>query len=162
MTQPRPVWAVFDCMVYLQAAISQASPAEKLFEEVDRGNISLFVSKTVLLEIRDVLTRPIVSEKYPHLTSDYVDIFLNRVLEKARFVRKVENRFDFIRDPKDEKYLNLAITVEADYVVTRDRDLLDLMTGIDDESKEFRQRFRRLKIVDPVEMLKTISENKTS
>ncbi|MGH9949706.1 MAG: hypothetical protein ACRD6X_21265 [Pyrinomonadaceae bacterium] len=54
--------------------------------------------------------------------------------------------------------MNLAIAVNADYLVTTDRDMLDLMTGIDLESKQFRQRFRGLKIVHPNEFLKLMSE----
>ena len=34
-----------------------------------------------------------------------------------------------LRDPKDEKYLNLAIAANTYAVVTWDRDLLDLMTA---------------------------------
>lgn len=67
-------------------------------------------------------------------------------------------RFDFERDPKDEIIINLAIEAEADYIVSRDKDLLDLMTGYTDECKDFRRRFRRLKIVEPVEFLTIIEK----
>jgi predicted nucleic acid-binding protein len=80
------------------------------------------------------------------------------VLKKAVLLNRVSSVFQLPRDPKDEKYINLAIGVEADYIVSRDKDLLDLMTGIDLESKEFRQRFRPLKIVEPIEFLKIIAE----
>ena len=52
------------------------------------------------------------------------------------------------RDPKDSKYINLAIAARAPYVVTRDKDLLDLMSDRPD-GIEFRRRFPALKIVDP-------------
>lgn len=45
--------------------------------------------------------------------------------------------------------MNLAIAAAADYLVTRDQDLLDLMTGHAAECKNFRQRFRNVKVVDP-------------
>jgi predicted nucleic acid-binding protein len=60
------------------------------------------------------------------------------------------------RDPKDEKYVNLAIVAEADYIVSRDHDLLDLMTDFADEAKEFRQRYRPLKVIEPTEFLQII------
>ena len=47
--------------------------------------------------------------------------------------------FAYPRDPKDEPYVNLAVAAAADYVVTRDKDLLDLMTGHTDEAKAFRR-----------------------
>jgi predicted nucleic acid-binding protein len=44
----------------------------------------------------------------------------------------------------------------VDYLVSRDKDLLDLMTGHTDECKDFRRRFRQLKIIEPVEFLKMV------
>ena len=150
--------AVFDCMIYLQAAISEKSPAAELFRQVERGSVLLFVSNETLSEIRDVLTRPKALIKYPHLTVEYVEIFLSRVLSKANLLNKIPKHFQYPRDPKDEKYINLAIESEANYIVSRDNDLLDLMTGIDAESKEFRQRFRFLKVIAPGEFLRIIQE----
>lgn len=63
---------------------------------------------------------------------------------------------------EDEKYLNLAVAVQAAYLVSRDKDLLDLMTGHSDEGKDFRRRFRPLKIIEPVEFLKTVMPEETS
>ncbi len=54
--------------------------------------------------------------------------------------------------------IELAVECDADFIVSWDNDLLDLMTGIDLESKQFRQRFRGLKIVNPNEFLKAIDE----
>ncbi len=65
-------------------------------------------------------------------------------------------KFHFARDPKDAPYLNLAIEAKADYLVTRDRDLLDLMTGHTAECKEFRQRFRRLRVGEPIALRQLI------
>ena len=55
------------------------------------------------------------------------------------------------RDPDDEPYLNLAIAVSADYLVTRDNDLLDLM-----QDSAFRVRFPSLTILDPVTALRLL------
>ncbi len=38
----------------------------------------------------------------------------------------IANVFVFDRDPKDAKYVDLAISTKADFLVTRDKDLLDL------------------------------------
>jgi predicted nucleic acid-binding protein len=49
----------------------------------------------------------------------------------------VPKEFSYRRD-EDEPYINLAVAAGADFIVSRDRDLLDLMTGYTDECKEFR------------------------
>lgn len=72
---------------------------------------------------------------------------------KGLYVRAVGKHFAYPRDPDDEPYLNLAIEVEADYLISRDHDLLDLMNWSQEAGREFRQRFRFLKIVTPEEFL---------
>jgi predicted nucleic acid-binding protein len=57
--------------------------------------------------------------------------------------------FKLERDPKDERYLNLALASSASYLVTWDRDLLDLM---DDEA--FRLQFPQLTILEPPALLR--------
>ena len=69
-------------------------------------------------------------------------------------VKEVPRTFEYSRDAKDEPYLNLAIVARANFLVSRDKDLLDLMAGHDLESKQFRQRFRFLKIIEPVGLLR--------
>jgi predicted nucleic acid-binding protein len=74
----------------------------------------------------------------------------------------VPESFKFQRDPKDEIIINLAVICEAEYIVSRDKDLLDLMTGFTDDCKEFRQRFRPLEVVEPLEFLRIVEEKELS
>ena len=55
------------------------------------------------------------------------------------------------RDPDDEVFLNLAIQSDAEFLVTRDRDLLDLM-----DDSEFCSQFPHLRIVAPVGFLEAV------
>lgn len=77
---------------------------------------------------------------------------------KTTLFRKVPKRFVYPRDPDDEPYLNLAIEAGAQFLVTRDRDLLDLMRANTEEGRDFQRRFRELKILDPVAFLKEIEQ----
>ncbi len=74
-------------------------------------------------------------------------------------MRDVQQWFDYPRDPNDEPFLNLAIEVEADYLISRDPDLLDLMKWEKEEGRTFQQRFRFLKIVTPVEFLQMMESS---
>ena len=149
---------VFDCMIFLQAAINEKSPAAELFRQIENQTLQLFVSNEIISEIRNVLSRPKILSKNPHLSDEYVEIFLTRVLKKAVSIKRISPKFKYSRDPKDEKYLNLALEVKADYIVSRDKDLLDLMTDTNVEAKEFRQKSRPLKIVPPIEFLQILAE----
>lgn len=60
--------AVFDCMVFLQAATSDQGPAFACLSLVEAGEVRLSVSPPILGEIKDVLTRPAIRAKFPSLT----------------------------------------------------------------------------------------------
>lgn len=132
--------------------------AAKCKKLVDDGVITLVLSAEVLEEMREVMTRPEFLAKFETVTETMVEKYLEDLAKKSIFIRSVPKKFTLSRDADDEPYINLAIESEADYIVTRDNDLLDLMTGYDAESKEFRQRLRPLKVVEPLEFLKIVEE----
>ena len=154
--------SVFDCNVYLQAFLSGKGAAHKCRKLVDDNLIELYISRDVFNEIKDVLTRPEIRVKFPHATAEAAVAFIEEMNRKAVFVRSVGRHFELPRDRKDEPYINLAVEIGAHYIVSRDKDLLDLMTDYKEESKEFRQKFRPLKIVAPDEFLRVIAEEHMS
>jgi len=125
---------------------------------VEEETVELFVSREVLNEIEDVINRPQIRERFDTLTDERIESFLNSIQNLAIIVRKVPKVFSLPRDVNDEPYINLAVECEADFIVTRDKDLIDLMNGYDIESKQFRQKFRPLKIVQPLEFLQIVEE----
>jgi len=119
---------------------------------VDQGQVTLCVSAEILAEVRDVLTRPKTQLKFPGLTAEWVEAFVKNVELKAVLLATVPHAVAFEQDPKDEPYLNLAVAVHADYLVTRDLDLLHLI-----KDKSFRQRYPALQILDPPAFLEQLS-----
>ncbi len=117
----------------------------------------MFVSPDILAEIRDVLTRPKTQKKFPPLSPESVNVFVESVESKAVLLTRVPRAETLGRDPKDEPYLNLAIAARAQYLVSRDRDLLDLM-----EDNGFRKRHPDLMIIDPVAFLDEIAKIEAS
>ena len=158
MTRADRPTVVFDCMIYLQGLIKESGPAVKCFELFERGMVTLVVSDEILEEIADVLTRPELQARYSRLTRERADKLLAILRETAQLPENIPSHFKYPRDPKDEKYVNAAVESGAEYLVSRDNDLLDLMTSHADEAKEFRQKFRHLKIVEPIELLRIVRE----
>lgn len=152
------VTAVFDCMIYLQGVARPKGPANACFAFVRDGSIKLYLSTEMLAEIEDVLTRPKFRNRFPSLTDEMIKEFLSEIKGISVILNHVPSRFAFPRDIKDEKYINLAIETKTDFIVSRDKDLLDLMTDYTNEAKEFRHRFSRLKVVNPIEFLRIIRE----
>ena len=147
---------VFDCNVLLQAAAREKSVAADCFRLAESGVVKLYVSQEVLDELEEVLTRPEIQARFGALTDETVGAFLQRLRGNAQFMRQVSRQFTYSRDVDDEPYINLAVAVGADYIVSRDKDLLALMYGYTNECKEFRQRFRPLKVIEPLDLLRLI------
>src|SRR3954453_20592491 len=117
--------AVFDCMVFFQAASRPGGPSARLLLEfVETGRLELYVSGPILEEVRDVLSRPRVRAKNPAITDESVNAFLERSERLARRFDDVPSVYSLARDPDDEPYLNLALAANAEYLVTWDNNML--------------------------------------
>ncbi len=152
------ILAVFDCNIFLQSLLNPNSLAAKCLEAVRNGNVKLFVSKDTLAEVRDVILRPNILARLPDANAAQIEAFLEDISNISTLIRSVPEYFKFQRDPKDEIIINLAVVCRADFIVSRDKDLIDLMTGFTDDCKEFRKRFRPLKVVEPLEFLRIVEE----
>lgn len=149
----RSVAAVYDCMLYLQAAMSARGPAARCLEAAEAGHVRLFASGAVLAEVADVLGRPALRRRRAHLTTAFITAFVERVRQTAIVVDPVPERFTYSRDPDDEPYLNLVLASRAAYLVSRDRDLLDLQRPESEAGQKLRGLVAGLTILDPVEFL---------
>jgi putative PIN family toxin of toxin-antitoxin system len=115
---------VFDCNVLLQAALSEEGPAAECLRQLDANRITVYLSRATAQELRSVLRYPAIREKNPDLTDEHAAAFVDRLLFKAVLVRRVRHVLDYPRAKQDEAYIDLAATVRAEYLVSRDKDLL--------------------------------------
>jgi putative PIN family toxin of toxin-antitoxin system len=147
---------VFDCNVLFQALARANGPAARCLAFLETQRITLHLSRAVLQELRLILEYPEIREKNPSLTPTVIDAFIERLCFRANWVRQVPHVFDFPRDPADEPYIDLAAAVNADYLVTRDNDLLSLMTDHSSMGNDFRRKFPSLKVVGPIAFVDAI------
>lgn len=136
---------VFDCNIFLQAAVSNTGPSFACLSLVEIGLAQLFVCTEILNEVSEVLRREKTRRKFPFLTPAYVDAYLQWIVSMSTEIENVPAVFTHSRDPKDEVYVNLAIATEAGYLVSRDKDLLDLKNSVSS-----------LRILDPVAFLRDV------
>jgi len=148
---------VFDCNVLLQAALHDDGPAAECLRRLDQNRIIVYVSRATLKELRAVLAYPAIRQRNPKLTDRHAAAFVDRLMFKATLVRRVRHVLGYPRAIQDEPYVDLAATAKADYLVTRDRDLLALMSGHSIVCKLFRQKTSPLRVVDPVSFLSALS-----
>lgn len=112
---------VFDTNVLISAFLfSQSKPRQALDQATVIGVIVL--SNSVLSELEEVLYRPKFDR---YLTKERRQEFLESLTENAQFI-DVTEQINECRDPKDNKYLELALSGQAKCIVTGDDDLLVL------------------------------------
>ena len=112
---------VLDANVIVSSVLSAQGNARQAFDLAIATGIVL-MSNDTFAELSEVLLRP-KFDRYSNRAKR--ETFLDELLGLVEFVEIVE-QIDECRDPKDNKYLELAVSGEADLILTGDEDLLVL------------------------------------
>ncbi|HKT17264.1 MAG TPA: putative toxin-antitoxin system toxin component, PIN family [Stellaceae bacterium] len=112
---------ILDTNIFVSILIRPGSSFSSLVDYIDEHATVLYSAET-LTELVDVLRR----EKFAkYTTAKDVAAFVEWIASTGELVT-VEEAVIGSRDPKDNKFLALAIAGRADYLVTGDKDLLVL------------------------------------
>jgi putative PIN family toxin of toxin-antitoxin system len=149
-------------MLFLQGAARPEGLAGACFALLEMELVQLCLSDDIVAEVRDVLSRPEVRRKFRSLTDDLVEAFLGSARSRAFWISIPPKQFIFNRDPKDEPYINLAIAARAEFLVSRDNDILDLAKPDDADGARLRAVTPNLRIVAPSEFLAEIQRREVT
>ena len=112
---------VFDTNILVSALLFENSKPGLAFRKaLTRADV--LMSQPVLEELNEVLSRP-KCEQY--VTAEEREGFLDTLMARTRLVVPGE-RIQICRDPKDDKFLELAASGRASCIITGDQDLLAL------------------------------------
>jgi uncharacterized protein len=118
------VRVVLDANVFVSALISQAGPSREIVNAWVDGRFELIASPTLLDELRDVLHRPRFRRWVSTATAtDFVD----GLAQDANVIDDPPATPGVTPDPDDDYLIALARAAHADYLVSGDRHLLDLV-----------------------------------
>ena len=110
---------VIDTNVLVSAVLKDRDPEEVIVFVSGRNDMEWIVSPQIMTEYREVLSRP----KF-----GLPDVIRQRwfdMLDLLTVPFEVDLDIDFPRDFKDAKFLACAISANADYFITGDRDFTD-------------------------------------
>jgi uncharacterized protein len=115
------VRVVVDTNVLVSAVLFRSSqPAIALRKVIQHD--TLLISQEIFEEWHEVLMRP----KFDRYVAEALRTeFLETILDDAIWV-EIQESVVACRDPKDDKFLSLAVSGQADFIVTGDQDLLVL------------------------------------
>ena len=112
---------ILDTNILISAALFKNSVPDRSFRKaLLNGNILL--SGNTLAEITKNLNK---SKLDKYITAKDKLVFLNRIVTNAKFV-EVIHTINECRDPKDNMFLELALSGNADLIISGDNDLLVL------------------------------------
>ena len=122
---------VLDTNVFV-SALGWRSASREIFNECIKGKLELFISVEIFDEIKRVLNYP--KFKFSRVE---IDEFLDQILEVGSLV-ETKFKVEIIKDdPSDNKFLECAIAVGADYLISRDPHVLKI------------KEFEGIKIISP-------------
>ncbi len=132
---------VFDTNVLVSALIFEESkPGQAFRYALQNGQVLL--SLPVLEETAEVMSREKLGR---YVTAEDRDEFLQALVGRARFIEPAA-QIRICRDPKDDKFLELAISGAAAHVISGDDDLLTLSP------------FRGIEILTPHDFLSRLED----
>ncbi|OGG31592.1 putative toxin-antitoxin system toxin component, PIN family [Candidatus Gottesmanbacteria bacterium RIFCSPLOWO2_02_FULL_38_8] len=136
---------VIDTVIFVRSLINPKSFCGKIVFFHNKS-YQLFISEPIVREIIEVLQRPELTRKFKTLKNmDFLRVL--EILGQANVVQ-VFTIGQVSRDPKDNKFLATAIAAKARYLVTEDKDLLDL------------KEYQGIKIIDTNIFLLTLEKGK--
>lgn len=133
---------VVDTNILVRALIMPHGRVGPVLQRLRHGAYILLYSRPLLEELVDVLNRPRLRDKYS-LSEEDIAITLRLILLRGEAVTPKET-ITACRDPKDNKFLEVAVAGQADILVSGDEDLLVL------------HPFEGVSIVSPAEFLRRL------
>jgi putative PIN family toxin of toxin-antitoxin system len=122
--------ALIDTNILVRAMLSPEGSVGPVVDFLRDGLYVFLYSEATLNEFVDVLGRPRMVHKYG-ITADEIDALSALVIRRGEPV-KPSRSITVCRDPKDNKFLEVAVAGRADVIVSGDKDLriLDPFEGI--------------------------------
>ncbi len=115
---------VVDTGVLVSALIRRQGTTGDVLKALWDGRFILVYSTDILVEIVEVLGRSAFRTKY-HIEPDDISALINLVRLRGELVAP-QGMIHACRDPKDDKFLEAAVTGKVDCLVSGDADLLEL------------------------------------
>jgi putative PIN family toxin of toxin-antitoxin system len=136
---------VIDTNIFISALIRPLGNPGKIIAHWRNGGFKLLYSDSLVDEWLAVLSRPRIRDKY-HITDEDIKTILMLILQHGETVI-TDRKITACRDPKDNKFLEIAVAGQTDMIVTGDKDLLVL------------NPFENIPIVTPTNFLLRVSQD---
>jgi len=122
LNKPRLVVDTDVMLDYLRNRHPFHEDAKNIFDSVEENKFDLLLSNDLWKEYRDGAWHP---DTLDWKTSDKIYTFMNSIKDKSIYYANSPHTMSMEGNSKDEHTINLAIYSKADFLVTRDKDVLN-------------------------------------
>lgn len=114
---------VVNVNVFLASMFFESKVGDKVLNSIRTRVYDLLSCDEFVHELKRKITHFI--EKRTKNEKIYVNFWIDYVVSLAKYI-KLRSSIKICRDPKDDYLINLAIDGSAKYLITRDKDLLEI------------------------------------
>lgn len=115
---------IFDANIIISFFLTKGPTISTIFHIWQLGLIQVFASPEIISEIKRVSEYPKLQKYLSSEDKRKLFILIDRMIKKTY----PKGKISFPRDQGDSIYIEAAVSCGADYIVTGDRDRLDLKT----------------------------------
>lgn len=108
---------VVDTNILIGGAYDDSSYSFKIIQEVIAGRLQAFATHQTMRENKSLLGQIVTDRDYKELLTKY--------FHNLQIVRR-EKRLDVIQDKEDNKLFESAVAAKAEFLITNDREVLDV------------------------------------
>lgn len=118
--------AVLDSTVLVSAFLSKTGVSRELLRKAQAGSFTIYLAEEILEETERVLLEyPRIRKQYSY-TNEAVAQYIQLLRIVCQVVIELPKIKAVARDPNDDMIIACGIKAKARYIVTRDKDMLDL------------------------------------
>jgi uncharacterized protein len=112
---------ILDTSVIVAHLISRSSGVSDIINHAKNGYIELYISPLILKELKNTIQKPKIKQYLGNYTARFIAQYqyLCTIVEPNCVI-------EICRDSTDNKFLEVAKTINAEYIITGDKDLLEL------------------------------------
>ncbi len=140
---------VLDTNVVVSRFISPTGVPSRLIDRWSGGGFDLLVSEPVLMEYQQALTYSHVSKLHGYTDLEIAN-WVREVREASLATVPTETLRVVKSDPKDDKFLECALSGGADYIVSGDKHLVSL------------GEYQGIRILSPAEFLRVLEHGQSA
>ena len=137
---------VLDSTILVSAFLTSGGISRELLQEAQAGEVGICLSEEILEETQRVLLDYPRIRKRHRYTDESVLEYVGLLQVVAQMITELLDIKGIVRDPNDDMVIACAMKAKAEYIVTRDKDLLTL--GF----------YKQIKIVSPEEFMKLLKQ----